>query len=217
MSEYDLMSDIHELVSIPDGCVESAVVRGSYEYYHYICDGLNDKGWGCGYRSLQTLCSWVRHQLNEDAPQPVPDLHQIQQTLVGIGDKPTSFVKSREWIGSYESCLCIDQLYNVCCKILHVTTGAEVQDKALEILMHFKSFGSPVMIGGDTDCSSKTLLGICKVQNDKFYFLISDPHFVGVASPRVLLDDGWLKWRKLEDVFDKNSFYNFCLPQLRKL
>ena len=30
-----------------------------YEYWHYCCDDLNDRGWGCGYRTLQTISSWI--------------------------------------------------------------------------------------------------------------------------------------------------------------
>ena len=35
-------------------------VSGHYEYWHYGCDGFDDRGWGCGYRTLQTICSWIR-------------------------------------------------------------------------------------------------------------------------------------------------------------
>ncbi|CAF0957870.1 unnamed protein product [Adineta ricciae] len=43
-------------------------VRGSLTFYHYKCDGHDDRGWGCGYRTLQTLCSWKinqNHSLNQ--------------------------------------------------------------------------------------------------------------------------------------------------------
>ena len=30
-----------------------------YEYWHYLCDGFDDRGWGCGYRTLQTIASWI--------------------------------------------------------------------------------------------------------------------------------------------------------------
>lgn len=30
-----------------------------YEYWHYLCDGFDDRGWGCGYRTLQTISSWI--------------------------------------------------------------------------------------------------------------------------------------------------------------
>jgi Ufm1-specific protease 2 len=33
-------------------------VKGDYLYYHYMQDNFDDKGWGCAYRSLQTLISF---------------------------------------------------------------------------------------------------------------------------------------------------------------
>ena len=72
------------------------------------------KGWGCGYRTLQTICSWVRHVLKSKREVPlVPSLREIQQTLVDIGDKPSSFIGSREWIGSVEACLYMDETFGV--------------------------------------------------------------------------------------------------------
>ena len=72
------------------------------------------KGWGCGYRTLQTICSWVRHVLKSKREVPlVPSLCDIQQTLMDIGDKPSSFIGSREWIGSVEACLYMDQTFGV--------------------------------------------------------------------------------------------------------
>lgn len=57
------------------------------------------QGWGCGYRTLQTIASHL--SLQGKAGQ-VPTLMKIQETLVEIGDKELSFIKSREWIGSFE-------------------------------------------------------------------------------------------------------------------
>lgn len=39
-----------------------ALVRGKYEYYHYCQNKMDDNGWGCAYRSLQTLASWFKLQ-----------------------------------------------------------------------------------------------------------------------------------------------------------
>ena len=33
---------------------------------------------------------------------PVPSIQIIQKTLTEIGDKPTSFIGSKQWIGSVE-------------------------------------------------------------------------------------------------------------------
>ena len=44
---------------------EVSMVRGKYDYWHYICDGVDDRGWGCGYRTLQTIISWCVNNLKE--------------------------------------------------------------------------------------------------------------------------------------------------------
>lgn len=37
-----------------------SLVQGNYLYYHYMHDNINDSGWGCAYRSLQTIFSWFK-------------------------------------------------------------------------------------------------------------------------------------------------------------
>nr|XP_009790501.1 PREDICTED: probable Ufm1-specific protease isoform X2 [Nicotiana sylvestris] len=58
-----LLKDVH--LGIPCSGVSggvSSLVQGSYEYYHYLHEGLDDSGWGCAYRSLQTIISWFKLQ-----------------------------------------------------------------------------------------------------------------------------------------------------------
>ena len=55
-----LLSNVHLDIPFPSGeIVTSEVVRGDYEYWHYGCDKVDDRGWGCGYRTLQTIASWI--------------------------------------------------------------------------------------------------------------------------------------------------------------
>ena len=42
--------------SVKGGLV--ALVAGEYDYYHYMQDRFDDNGWGCAYRSFQTIVSW---------------------------------------------------------------------------------------------------------------------------------------------------------------
>ena len=107
---------------VPGGTL--ATVQGYYAYHHYMQDSFNDdvnstllpfhfnseqpfvyaffifQGWGCAYRSLQTLWSWFKLQ-GYTALSP-PSHHKIQQTLIELQDKEPSFLDSQEWIGSYE-------------------------------------------------------------------------------------------------------------------
>ena len=60
------------------------------------------KGWGCGYRTLQTICSWLCLQKKSASDDQVPTIPQIQAMLVDMEDKPAAFKGSRHWIGSFE-------------------------------------------------------------------------------------------------------------------
>lgn len=57
--------------------VEVFLVRGVYNYHHYMQDRLSDDGWGCAYRSLQTICSWYQQQ--GFVERCVPSHREIQQ------------------------------------------------------------------------------------------------------------------------------------------
>lgn len=57
------------------------LVDGSYDYYHYMQDNMNDNGWGCAYRSMQTICSWLK--LQQYTNKEVPAHKDIQKLLVG--------------------------------------------------------------------------------------------------------------------------------------
>lgn len=53
------------------------LVQGIYSYHHYMQDHMEDNGWGCAYRSLQTICSWFQQQGYTE--RPVPTHREIQQ------------------------------------------------------------------------------------------------------------------------------------------
>ncbi|XP_013787252.1 ufm1-specific protease 2-like [Limulus polyphemus] len=185
------------------------LVRGTYTYHHYMQDHMDDDGWGCAYRSLQTIVSWFRFQGYTD--KPVPSHREIQQALVEVGDKPSSFVGSRKWIGSQEVNICLNQLIGVTSKIIFVSSGAELANKGRELLEHFKTQGTPVMIGGGV--LAHTILGINfnEVTGD-IKFLILDPHYTGNENLSTIQNKGWCGWKGPE-FWEKNSFYNLCLPQ----
>ena len=43
--------EIQEIIGVNKGT--------KYDYWHYVCDNFDDRGWGCGYRTLQTIASWT--------------------------------------------------------------------------------------------------------------------------------------------------------------
>lgn len=131
------------LFSVKDA--EVAVVYGRYAYHHYMQDNFDDNGWGCAYRSLQTLVSWFR--LQGYSEKPVPSHRDIQKCLVDIGDKPSSFVGTKQWIGSTEVSFCMETLLGVTCKIMSVNSSDELCSRGDDLLRHFKTQGTPIMIG----------------------------------------------------------------------
>jgi len=77
------LRDVH--VGLPASGVPAAtahLVQGPYFYFHYGQD-LDDRGWGCAYRSLQTIVSFFR--LNGYTTKPVPSHREVQQVLVNMG------------------------------------------------------------------------------------------------------------------------------------
>nr|KAF7430109.1 hypothetical protein H0235_006507 [Vespula pensylvanica] len=206
-----LLTNIHETLPTFD-TGETTIIRGIYEYWHYGCDGFNDRGWGCGYRTLQTICSWII--INKNLQQKVPSIRNIQETLVTLEDKEKSFIGSRDWIGCFEVCLILDNFYNVNSKIVHIRSGQELSKYLHVIKQHFEEFGCPIMMGGDQDCSSKCIIGMHTGLKEA-YLLIIDPHFIGKAkSIEELKSNQWVKWQSIKD-FVYSSFYNLCLPQIK--
>ncbi|EFA01874.1 ufm1-specific protease 2 [Tribolium castaneum] len=189
-----------------------ALVKGKYAYYHYCQNKMDDNGWGCAYRSLQTLASWFKLQGFTD--KEVPTFKDIQKCLVDLGDKPSSFIGSKQWIGSTEVNYVLNTLLGVTCKILYVSSGEEMGSKGPELLSHFENHGSPVMIGGGV--LAHTILGVdYNSQSGNLRFLILDPHYTGGEDLHTIQNKGWCGWKSV-DFWDKTAYYNMCLPQVPK-
>lgn len=188
------------------------LVQGVYIYHHYMQDRVDDDGWGCAYRSLQTICSWFQQQGYVETA--VPTHTQIQQALVDVGDKEPRFVGSRQWIGSIEVQVVLNQLLGVTSKILFVSQGSELATKGRELANHFQTEGTPVMIGGGV--LAHTILGVAWSENSgQIRFLILDPHYTGGEDLQTITDKGWCGWKGPE-FWDQNAYYNLCLPQRPK-
>ncbi|XP_060111860.1 inactive Ufm1-specific protease 1 [Heteronotia binoei] len=212
-----LLSDVHVGLPLPAVPDQLALLSGSYRYYHYGCDGVDDRGWGCGYRTFQTVCSWLAEAGSEEVvARRVPSLREIQQALVEMGDKPPSFSGSREWIGTVEAALCMDHFYAVPGRLVHVHRGRDLEKELESLYAHFRGGGGPVMVGGDRDHSAKALLGVSSGPQGP-HLLVLDPHYFGSAGSLTraqLQARGWVCWRALS-FFEGGSFYNLCFPQAR--
>ncbi|KAK5643406.1 hypothetical protein RI129_007251 [Pyrocoelia pectoralis] len=189
---------------------EIALVKGKYRYYHYCQNNMDDNGWGCAYRSLQTLASWFLLQGYTD--REVPSFQDIQKCLVDIGDKPSNFLGSKQWIGSTEVNFVLNSLLNITSKILYVSSGEDMASKGPELVYHFKNHGSPVMIGGGV--FAHTILGVdYNNLSGEIKFLILDPHYTGSEDLDIILKKGWCGWKGVK-FWDKTAYYNMCLPQV---
>ena len=141
-----------------------SLVQGTYAYHHYMQDYFDDDGWGCAYRSLQTLISWFRYtalpslffftalqtafyRIQGYTSTQIPTHQQIQKCLVDIGDKEKSFMGSKQWIGSNEVAYVLEKACEVESKLLRVNSGEEMVTTGRELAHHFKIHGTPVMIG----------------------------------------------------------------------
>ncbi|CAH8429750.1 unnamed protein product [Dicrocoelium dendriticum] len=214
----------HEHLKPPPGQGTVHVVSGRYTYKHYLQDEVDDKGWGCAYRSLQTLISWLMWQGEVEAKR-IPTLTEIQTSLVRLGDKSKAFIGSHQWIGSVEVSFCLQEMYNIQCRLLPVSRGAELSRTATTMLAHhFASGGGPVMIGGGQ--LAHTIIGVqvpkepvLNSPNSKAStprFLILDPHFTGPSGDlKVVLAKGWCGWKD-QSFWRQDTYYNLCfLPAIQ--
>lgn len=109
----------------------------------------------------------------------------------------------------------LNHLYHVLSKIIHVPSGKTLSEQISGIKKHFEEFASPVMMGGDRDCSSKCIVGIH--QGLRNAYVLIDPHFVGRAKSMEQLENyHWVKWQSINSFID-SSFYNLCLPQVKSI
>jgi len=210
----DKLRNVHKGLETKHGVGggEVALVSGSYTYHHYMQDKFDDDGWGCAYRSLQTIISWFRQQGYTETD--VPSHKQIQKCLVDIGDKEAKFIGSKQWIGSTEVGFVLETACGVQSRFVSVSQGADLGTKARELINHFKTQGTPVMIGGGV--YAHTVLGVAwdEASGDTKW-LILDPHYTGTEDIKTIHNKGWCGW-KGQNFWNQTAFYNMCLPQRPK-
>ena len=195
--------------------VKYETVKGRYAYFHYGQDGLNDSGWGCAYRSLQTVWSWFLIQGYTD--KPVISHRAIQETLHKIGDKPVSFVGSNKWIGSFEVSYVLDHHLDIVCAFINVQSGDQLVSHLDRIANHFVTHGTPIMVGGGV--LAHTICGIAfdeLAPESTVRYLILDPHYIGVDDLKTIKKKSGFAW-KPQSFWKSNAYYNICLPQRPKV
>ena len=208
--------NVHEGLSASNLGGSIHVVKGLYRYHHYKHDNFDDSGWGCAYRSLQTIWSWFQEQ-NYTCLAP-PSHAEIQKTLVMRGERGTDLLNSKQWIGAIEIGCVLNELLGIEYGIIDVPPSSDVSACARRIASHFDSFGTPIMIGGGV--LAYTLLGIeWREDTGECCFLILDPHYKGEDSLYAIQNGGWVAWKKVSDnataggpLFVPGAHYNLMCP-----
>ncbi|CAN5951166.1 unnamed protein product [Sphagnum jensenii] len=73
---------------------------------------------------------------------------------------------------------CLNEMLNVDSRIISVSKGSELADKARELEYHFETEGTPVMIGGGV--LAHTIIGVNFDElTGEVNYLILDPHYTG--------------------------------------
>lgn len=194
---------------LPDPGPAAHLLQGRVRYFHYGCDGFADHGWGCGYRSVQSILSWL---LSERPVETIPAL----QRVLGLPEG------TRSWIGVREAVVLLDVLCGAPVEILSLRSGSDVDAQLPRLARHFDEGGGPVMIGGGGDVYSKTVVGVCTGPEPALAIL--DPH--ATAPPlskaayrslgsqlQTLWTEGWVAWKPVRTTFRADSFYNIALPR----
>ena len=169
------LTDVHLGLPMPP-TPNCEVVSRPYAYHHYggPPDHFDDRGWGCAYRSAQTLISSL---LGVEAG--VPTVTALQQALVAMGDKPSRFVRSQDWIGSTEVGLLVERLSGHDYRILILAAGQSMATQVPTFAEHFRTVGAPIMAGGMGTSAAATILGVGWGDGIQPWFLVLDPHYTG--------------------------------------
>lgn len=212
MPKYQLLKNVHLSLKSPcDG--KLILTREHYNYYHYCCDQTSDFGYGCGYRTIQSICSMMKEKLAKNDVE-IPSIKNIQQILVKIGDKQNKIIDSREWIGTIEASYIFDELFNIPSYLIHVPSGGKISTKKKEIVDYLTSQGGLIFMGGDCDAGAKMIVGVHLSNDDEMSLLIVDPHFQGTPKDaNELIELGYVRWHH-ESEFMEESFYNLCMPKI---
>lgn len=130
---------------------------GPLLYYHYECDGMRDVGWGCGYRTAQTMLSYLRLNISPTKSRQQdshwhlrePSIAEIQELLNTSLDASGPRRQSKDWIGTMDVCCLLDIVADTPCRILPFATGSDIcsPETVKMLCRHMREQGTPIMIG----------------------------------------------------------------------
>ena len=213
-----LVRDPHyQIPTWPSDCV---VVQDGSDYHHYRVDGYDDSGWGCAYRSTQTILSWFMNNFN--LVKRIPTVEDMQQVLRQVDYAHSQVaIGTRQWIGCVESGMIMSHISNgkIIYRLLHASSLDVLEALLLtEVLNHFIHFGCPVMVGAGH--FAYTIAGVsAKTQS----VLVLDPHYSsggGGTTVNNFIDRGFVGWKSIRNMFKfekiKAEFVNVCIPYIQE-
>ncbi|KII62466.1 putative Ufm1-specific protease [Thelohanellus kitauei] len=206
LKEY-LISPHKSIKAVTDGRVY--LCEGDYAYFHYGCQNVDDSGWGCAYRSFQTIFSWfVLNGLTEN--RSIPSIQDIQTCLYELGDQPKSIIGSSQWIGSVEIGMVLEKLLGIQYKIQPILPNQKLSEYARHIILHFEHNKCPLMIGGNN--LAHTIAGVSfNSQTGDTKFLVVDPHYIGENDAKKIVSKGYVGW-KTDSFWKAHQSYNIVFP-----
>lgn len=193
---------------------DAIICQNRYEYFHYNMDSVKDAGWGCAYRSIQTLASWFYN--NSDCVERILSIPEMQGRLRAVDYAHSDLeIGSNRWIGCFEASTLLSDMSSgrVSSRILHASSLPEMKRFVFdEVKKHLVEIGSPVIVGaGDF---AFTIIG---VSSEASQVLILDPHYSGSDSQNSV-SKGFIAWKDFDKFFAWNrvssGFINICLPFL---
>jgi hypothetical protein len=215
-SPLHYLRDPHfEVSEWPDDAIAS---HGGFDYYHYKVDEYDDSGWGCAYRSIQTIFSWFCNNYN--VAKKVPSILDLQVVLKTIDYAHADLVVgSREWIGCVEAGSLLSHMSHgsISYKILVASSDESLEELLMTtVLNHFVEFGSPVMLGAGS--YAYTIAGLSREARS---VLVVDPHYEnskGGADTTSPVRKGFVGWKHVKSFLAfkslKATFVNICIPYI---
>ena len=218
LNTLNLIRDPHHLIPLTEQPA-GVVCQDGYSYYHYNVDGTSDSGWGCAYRSIQTLMSWFVN--NHNIADSVLSIPVIQALLRRVDYAHADLVAgSKKWIGCIEAATVLREASDdrISARILHAGNVAELTALFNEaVKQHLLVSGSPVMVGAGN--YAYVVVGIATDAA-----LVVDPHYCvdgpGCPDARKAVGRGWIGWKRIDTFFDfkkiNGNFINICLPFIER-
>ena len=186
-----------------------------YKTYAYGDDGVNDRGWGCSYRNIQTIISCYCTLYNDVPDVHVPTMDQMVLYFREAGVISNPQIVMSLWVEPEHVCAFLADTYNINgndiiyaphgnkdaqTRMLKTVLDSKIVHHSFEpvlniLELHFQDTSLPVIID-DGVCS------FCIVKRGSAYFLI-DPH---VTTDKHI--------REISLDFIKQSFWMMYIPNI---